>query len=109
MLDLRPVDLHDLEQGDATPTALLAYRLAAALQVSVPMLGDPKASPLAVLRLLASGPAVAGGVGPGCLRGPPRTLRRPSGRLRGLGAVVTAGSTSVGHPEVSTPGRGERR
>lgn len=55
ILDLRPVDLHDLEQGQATPTVLLLYRLAAVLQVPVPMLVDPKATPLKVLRLLAAG------------------------------------------------------
>lgn len=54
MTEVRPVDLHDLEQGEATPTALLLYRLAAALQVPVPMLVDPNATPLKVLRLLAS-------------------------------------------------------
>jgi transcriptional regulator with XRE-family HTH domain len=53
--DLRPPALLDLEHGDSTPTALLLYRLAAALQVPVPMLVDPKATPLKVLRLLAAG------------------------------------------------------
>ena len=55
VLNLRPVDLHDLEHGAAMPNALLLYRLAAVLQVPVPMLIDPNATPLKVLRLLASG------------------------------------------------------
>ena len=55
VIGLRPLDLHDLEHGEATPNALLLYRLAAALQVPVPMLVDPKATPLKVLRLLAAG------------------------------------------------------
>jgi hypothetical protein len=55
MLDLRSVELHDLEHGEATPTALLLYRLAAVLQVPLPMLVDPNATPLKVLRLLGSG------------------------------------------------------
>jgi hypothetical protein len=55
VIDLRPPALLDLEHGDGTPTALLLYRLAAALQVPVPMLVDSKATPLKVLRLLAAG------------------------------------------------------
>jgi hypothetical protein len=53
VLSLRPLDLLDIEEGVATPTALLLYRLAMVLQVPVPMLVDPKATPLKVLRLLA--------------------------------------------------------
>ena len=55
VIDLRPIALLDLEQGDATPNALLLHRLAAVLQVPVPMLVDPTATPLKVLRLLAAG------------------------------------------------------
>jgi hypothetical protein len=55
VLGLRPLDLLDLEQGTAMPNALLLYRLAAVLQVPVPILVDPKATPLKVLRLLAAG------------------------------------------------------
>lgn len=54
-LDLRTVELHDLEQGTAMPTALLLYRLAVLLQVPVPLLVDPKATPEYVLRLLRAG------------------------------------------------------
>lgn len=54
-IGLRPLDLLDLEQGDATPNALLLHRLAAVLQVPVPMLLDPNPTPLKVLRMLAAG------------------------------------------------------
>jgi hypothetical protein len=54
-LDLHPEVLRDLEQGNAIPNALLLHRLAAALQVPVPMLVDPTATPRKVLRLLAAG------------------------------------------------------
>ena len=56
VIGLRPPDLLDLEQGTAMPSALLLYRLAVALQVPVPMLVDPKATPLKILRLLAGRP-----------------------------------------------------
>lgn len=54
-LGLLPAQLHDLEQGTVTPTALLLYRIAAALQVPVPLLVDPDATPLKLLRLIADG------------------------------------------------------
>jgi DNA-binding XRE family transcriptional regulator len=55
ILDLAPLDLRNLEAGFVAPSVLLLYRLAAVLQVPVPMLVDPRATPAKVLRLLAVG------------------------------------------------------
>jgi DNA-binding XRE family transcriptional regulator len=54
-LDLPRADLHDLESGLVAPSVLLLYRLAAVLQVPVPMLVDPRATTEKVIRLLAVG------------------------------------------------------
>lgn len=46
--------LRDLEAGAASPTVLMLLRLADVFQVPVAMLVDEKATPLRILRLLAS-------------------------------------------------------
>jgi hypothetical protein len=45
--------LHDLESGDLWPSAQQLYRLAETFAVPVPLLVDPKATPLRILRLLS--------------------------------------------------------
>lgn len=49
--------LRDLEAGVAWPTLLMLHRLAEALEVSLPLLVDEKATPLKILRLFAANAA----------------------------------------------------
>lgn len=51
---VEPFVLRDLEAGRAWPSLVLLIRLAEAFQVPLPMLVDDRATPLRVLRLLAT-------------------------------------------------------